>query len=60
MKTLEEILQHPAINQAGVAKLMYPNNKRAAQNLADKLARRQGKRITEQDRERLRKIISEL
>lgn len=37
------------INQAELARLMWPDNKSAPQKLADKLANRQGKKMTDQD-----------
>lgn len=52
MKTIPKI-----INQAELARLLWPNNRSAEQYLADKLAGRQRKKLTDNDRLRIKQAL---
>lgn len=45
------------INQAELARILWPNNKSAEQYLADKLAGRQRKKLTDADKIRIKQAI---
>ena len=48
------------INQAELARILWPNNKSAPQKFSDKLANRQGKKITDQDIGRIKQVLNDL
>lgn len=52
-----ELINHPLINRAELARRMFPNNKTPEQALQAKLMKIQNKRITEKDCENVIRII---
>lgn len=52
-----ELINHPLINRAELARRMFPNNKTPEQALNSKLKNVQNKKITEKDCENVVRII---
>ncbi len=55
-----ELINHPLINRAELARRMFPNNKTPEQALQAKLMKIQNKRITDRDCENVIRILKEL
>jgi len=55
-----ELINHPLINRAELARRMFPNNKTPEQALQAKLMEIQNKRITDKDCENVIRILKEL
>lgn len=55
-----ELINHPLINRAELARRMFPNNKTPEQALQAKLMEIQNKRITDKDSENVIRILREL
>ena len=62
MKTekIIDLINHPLINRAELARRMFPNNKTPKQALQAKLMKIQNKRITDKDCENAIRILKEL
>jgi len=54
------LIEHPLINQAELSRLMWPGKKASNIKLANKLANRQGQRITIEDEENAITILKAL
>lgn len=59
-KKIIELINHPLINRAELARRMFPNNKTPEQALQAKLMNIQNKRITEKDCKNVMRILKEL
>jgi len=55
-----DLINHPLINRAELARRMFPNNKTPEQALQAKLMKIQNKRITDKDCENATGILKEL
>lgn len=55
-----ELINHPLINRAELARRMFPNNKTPEQALNSKLKNVQNKKITDKDCENVIRILREL
>lgn len=59
-KKIIELINHPLINRAELARRMFPNNKTPEQALQAKLMNIQNKRIIGKDCENVIRILKEL
>lgn len=55
-----ELINHPLINRAELARRMFPNNQTPEQALNSKLKNVQNKKITEKDCKNVIRILKEL
>lgn len=60
MKLKDFLADNKIINQAQLAKLLWPENKSANTKLANKLSETAGQRITEKDIEDVRRVLKYL
>ena len=55
-----ELINHPLINRAELARRMFPNNQTPEQALNSKLKKVQNKKLTEKDCENVIRILKDL